>query len=128
MKFARTCIAAAALAAPMMASAAIGPGQWTLGGFQQLCLTASGTWYSTTFSGWSGAWGTYGKNVHIYGNYAAGAGNDSMVFNKKGTKGSWTEWRDDLSFQTVISPTTLTFTKADCDPPAASAAGANPAQ
>jgi hypothetical protein len=122
MKFARTCIALAAMA-PMLASAAIGPGQWNLAGFQQICLTSGGTWYATTFSGWGGAWGTYGGKVHIYGNYASGAGNDSMVFNKKGTKGSWTEWRDDLSFHTVFSPTTLTFVKADCDPPAVAVPG-----
>lgn len=129
MKFVRTCIAIAAMA-PMFAMAAIGPGQYSVAGIQQICLVGDGTWYGTTFSGWGGAWQIVGKNAHIYGNYAAGVGNDSMVFKKKDGTGSWTEWRDDLSFQTVISPTSITFVKDVCDPPALKAQGgkANPQQ
>jgi hypothetical protein len=131
MKFVRTCIAIAAMA-PMFAMAAIGPGQYSVAGIQQICLVSGGTWYGTTFSGWGGAWQQVtvaGKvHTHIYGNYAAGVGNDSMVF--KGKNGSWTEWRDDLSFQTVFNPTTIAFVKAVCDPPALAAQGgkANPQQ
>jgi hypothetical protein len=131
MKFVRTCIAIAAMT-PMFASAALSPGQWSVGGIQQICLTSGGTWYGTTFSGWGGAWTPtpVAKNYHIYGNYAAGAGNDSMVIKKKNNTGSWTEWRDDLSFQTVLSPVTLTFVKAVCDPPALAPQGgkSNPQQ
>ena len=131
MKFVRTCIAVAAMS-PMLAMA-IGPGQWSVAGIQQICLVGGGTWYGTTFSGWGGGWQqvvvgskTY---THIYGNYASGAGNDSMVF-KGGSKGNWTEWRDDLSFQTVINPTTIAFVKTSCDPPANATKGgkANPQQ
>lgn len=129
MKFARTCIALAAMA-PMFASAAIGPGQYDLAGIQQICLVSGGTWYGTTFSGWGGGWQqlTIGTKVHthIYGNYSAGAGNDSIAL--KGSKGSWTEWRDDLSFQIVLNPVKLTFVKAACDPPVAGAASGNPAK
>lgn len=129
MKFARTCIALAAMA-PMFASAAIGPGQYDLAGIQQICLVSGGTWYGTTFSGWGGAWQqlTIGTKVHthIYGNYSAGAGNDSIAL--KGSKGSWTEWRDDLSFQIVLNPVKLTFVKAACDPPVAGAGSGNPAK
>ncbi|HEV8688811.1 MAG TPA: hypothetical protein VGQ91_00830 [Ideonella sp.] len=131
MKFVRTCIAAAALA-PVLAFGAIGPGQYDVAGIQQICLTGSGTWYGTTFPSWGGGWQqlTIGTKVHthIYGNYSAGAGNDSMQF--KGSKGSWTEWRDDLSFQTVLNPVKITFVKAACDPPALRAQGgkANPQQ
>lgn len=129
MKFARTCIALAAMA-PMFASAAIGPGQYDLAGIQQICLVSGGTWYGTTFSGWGGGWQqlTIGTKVHthIYGNYSAGAGNDSIAL--KGSKGSWTEWRDDLSFQIVLNPVKLTFVKAACDPPVAGAGGGNPAK
>lgn len=130
MKFARTCIALAALA-PMFASAAIGPGQYNLAGIQQICLVSGGTWYGTTFSAWGGGWQqiTIGTKVHthIYGNYAGGVGNDSIAL--KGSKGSWTEWRDDLSFQIVLNPVTLSFVKTICDPPAAQAAGSgNPAR
>ena len=124
MKFARTCIAIAAMA-PMFALAAIGPGQYSVGGIQQICLVSGGTWYGTTFSGWGGAWQqvTVGTKLHthIYGNYAAGAGNDSIAV--KGAVGSWTEWRDDLSFQTVINPVKLTKVKTACDPPALAAQG-----
>jgi hypothetical protein len=131
MKFVRTCLAVAAMA-PMFAMAAVGPGQYTVAGIQSICLVSGGTWYGTTFSGWGGAWQqvTVGTKVHthIYGNYASGAGNDSIQM--KGTKGSWTEWRDDLSFQTVINPAKLVFVKAICDPPALKAEGAkaNPQQ
>jgi hypothetical protein len=129
MKFARTCIALAAMA-PMFASAAIGPGQYDLAGIQQICLVSGGTWYGTTFSGWGGGWQqlTIGTKVHthIYGNYSAGAGNDSIAL--KGSKGSWTEWRDDLSFQIVLNPVKLTFVKAACDPPVAGAGSGNPAK
>ncbi|HJV71763.1 hypothetical protein [Ideonella sp.] len=131
MKFVRTCIAVAAMS-PMFAMAALSPGQWSVGGIQQICLTGGGTWYGTTFSGWGGAWTPtpVAKNYHIYGNYSGGAGNDSMVIRKKTNTGSWTEWRDDLSFQTVLSPVTLTFVKAVCDPPALAPQGgkANPQQ
>jgi hypothetical protein len=132
MKFVRACIAIAAIA-PMAALAAIGPGQYSVGGLQQICLVSGGTWYSTTFPAWGGRWQQVAVgsklHTHIYGNYAGGVGNDSMVF-KGASKGSWTEWRDDLSFQTVLNPVQIDFVKATCDPPALRAQGgsANPAR
>lgn len=129
MKFVRSCLAIAMMS-PMLALAT-GPGQYSVAGIQQICLTGSGTWYGTTFSGWGGAWADvpFGTsyNTHVFGNYSGGAGNDSMVF-KNGKKGTWTEWRDDLSFQTVIAPATLKFVKANCDPPAAGTHAGNPAK
>ncbi len=132
MKLIRTCVAIAALG-PLAAMAAIGPGQYSVAGIQQICLVSGGTWYGTTFSGWGGAWQQVlvGSKLytHIYGNYAGGVGNDSMVF-KGASKGNWTEWRDDLSFQTVLNPVTISFVKPVCDPPALKAQGgsANPAR
>jgi hypothetical protein len=120
MKSIRT-LAALAILTPVCAFAAIGPGQYDVAGIQQICLTNSGTWYGTTFSGWGGGWQQVvvgsATHTHIYGNYASGVGNDSMVF--KGTKGSWTEWRDDLSVQLALNPVKLTPVKKACDPPAA---------
>ena len=129
MKFVRTCIAVAAWA-PMFAMAAIGPGQWSLGGLAQICLQSNGSWYGTSFSPWGGHWKVGPKNVHIYGNYSSGAGNDSIVSNKKLTRANWTEWNDGLSFELVTEQFAITFVKAACDPPTNAVEGqkANPLQ
>jgi hypothetical protein len=76
------------------------PGLYQIASGQELCLQAAGTWYSTTFSGWGGTWQNVPKGLEattiIRGNYASGAGNDSIAV-KKGLAG-WDEWRDDESY------------------------------
>jgi hypothetical protein len=122
-------IAAMAALTPAVSMAVTGPGQYSVNGFQQICLQAGNTWYGTTFSAWGGTWSSVGKDTLIHGNYAAGVGNDAMSFKLKAgvNKGNWQEWRDDLSFDTYIRGATLTFVKFACDPPATeSARGVNP--
>ena len=115
MKLNHLCIVAMAVA-PMFAHA-VPPGQYSLGGIQQICLLDDGRWYGTTFSNWGGAYAVKDRKTFIYGNYAQGVGNDSMDFYGN-FRGAWTEWRDDLSFQNIDS-VMLTFVKTDCDPPPA---------
>jgi hypothetical protein len=124
MKLVSVCIAAAAMV-PMFANA-VAPGQYDISGRQQICLVDDGTWYSTTFSDWGGAYVVRASKTFIYGNYAEGDGNDSIALSTD-LRGAWTEWRDDLSFQ-VVTRAFLTFVKAECDPPAAASASrdANP--
>jgi hypothetical protein len=83
------------------------PGLYNADGIQQMCLLAGGTWTSPTFPGWGGKWQVTGANTHIWGNYASGAGNDSLVIKGKG--GTWMEWRDDLSFNNPLDP--ISFVK-----------------
>jgi hypothetical protein len=110
------CIVAAASVAPMLAHA-LEPGQYEVGGIQQICLVDDGSWYGTSFPNWGGVYQVRGKMTFIYGNYAKGKGNDSMDFDAK-MLGAWTEWRDNFSYQNV-SAAMLTFVKTDCDPPPA---------
>ena len=123
MKLTSICIAVAAMT-PMFASA-LTPGQYNVGDIQQICLVAGGTWYGTTFPAWGGAWvtrgGMRGGKTYIFGNYAEGVGNDSMVFTGHNNRGPWTEWRDDLSFMNPNGDVLITFVKSKCDPPPASA-------
>src|ERR1044071_8917818 len=50
----------------------IRPGQYSIGGVQQICLKADGTWYGTTFN-FGGHWinnpGTLHTKAAIYGTY-----------------------------------------------------------
>jgi hypothetical protein len=75
---------------------------------QNICFRPDGTWYSTTFDGWSGRWfqkGTggagRGDRVRVLGNYLSGRGSDSgelEFVHLKLLSGLWTEWMGDLSF------------------------------
>ena len=61
----------------------------------------------------------------LFGNYASGVGNDvieALGGAATGGASDWTEWRDDLSFQTFLDDVTWSFVKTVCDPPAAVAA------
>ncbi len=101
------------------ASASLHPGEWTVGGFQRICLISDGSWYSTTFSGWSGHWELTGikeDSALVYGNYASGVGNDSMVL--RGLSADWTEWRDGLVKVGFLDNTAWTFFNKTCGPPA----------
>jgi hypothetical protein len=122
-------LALTAMASPMALATPLSPGQYSLGGIQQICLTSSLTWYGTTFPAWGGNYVKSGK-TYIFGNYAGGAGNDSIVVAGSQVKADWTEWRDDLSFQTVLKGIAVSFVKSVCDPPAkpGKAKSANPAK
>ena len=103
------------------ATAAAAPGNYNAGGIQPICLLANGTWYGEAFSGWGGTWGpgpTTEDATILHGNYASGAGNDSM--NIKGRSVDWTEWQDDESYQAFLD-TTFTKIRGACTPPVASA-------
>jgi len=115
MKLVTLCIAAATMV-PMFANA-LAPGQYDVDDRQQICLVDDGTWYGTTFPNWGGAYVVKAYKTFIYGNYAGGEGNDSMIFSAD-NRGAWTEWRDDLSHQDALRGL-ITFVKPDCDPPAA---------
>ncbi len=117
-------IASAALAAgalaPSAASASLAPGNYEVAGIQQICLVAGGTWYGETFGPWGGNWfagPTRDDGTIIFGNYASGAGNDSMVV-KGHSSVDWTEWQDNLSFQNFVDGTFAKIPGA-CTPPAA---------
>jgi hypothetical protein len=113
-------ILAASLSLPLIASAASPtPGEYSIGGFQNICLQSGGTWYGTTFSGWGGRWENAGAKTFIYGNYASGAGNDGMFLKNGRSSGVWEEWRDDLSFSTVLKGVSMTKIGSSCPPPAA---------
>lgn len=99
----------------------LNPGQYSLGGFQQICVTGT-SWYGTTFSAWGGSYTFDGTITVLYGNYAAGAGNDNIHVAgnlANAGKADWTEWRDDLSFQNFLDDIKVSFVKTICDPPAA---------
>jgi hypothetical protein len=89
----------------------LAPGQWNLGGIQEICLVAGGTWYGTTFASWGGEWTYDGTQTVIFGNYDSGGGNDSILVD---THPVWTEWRDDLSY-TFVDSITITHVKKKCD-------------
>lgn len=91
------------------AAAKLTPGLYEIDGIQEICLQAAGTWYSPTFSGWGGTWlnntatGALAKSL-IRGNYASGAGNDSIIV-KRGHAG-WNEWRDTETYTADLDPVT----------------------
>jgi hypothetical protein len=86
------------------------PGLYEIEGIQEICLQAAGTWYSPTFSGWGGTWQNVTNGVEastiVRGNYASGAGNDSIAI-KRGAAG-WDEWRDDESYTNYADDVTWT--------------------
>ena len=88
-------------------------------GTQGICIVADGTWYSTTFPAWSGKWYRKGNDVHIHGNYAAGAGNDAWELTRISNSlitGYWQEWSDDGTFDNYL---TVRFNKDSATCPAA---------
>ena len=117
--------AIAALAPVAAWSAVSKPGLYALE-FQQVCLLADQTWYGTTFPGWSGMWQSGKNGTELWGNYAEGVGNDAIAVGTEG-KGYWREWRDDMSYQILITGAKFTMISTEC-PSAVSAVGsaANP--
>lgn len=111
--------------APAAASAkSLKPGLWDVGGIQQICLVADGTWYGTTFPTWNGHWnagaGVEDQNL-VYGNYTfsdiPGVGNDSMVIDKQNLA-DWTEWNDYTVQVGFDDDVQWTFIQKSCPPPA----------
>ena len=43
-------------AASAKKSKGLTPGEWSLGGIQDVCLESNGSWYYTTYSGLPGGW------------------------------------------------------------------------
>lgn len=123
-------LAASAQAAPPV-------GQWNMtfyyddqgfaqGGTEGLCFEggpSKGTWYSTTFAGWSGDWWRKGGSSNVIllkGNYESGLGNDGAkieLISLSLMTGSMVQWRDDNSVIQWIQ-VRLNKQSAICDPPA----------
>jgi hypothetical protein len=110
--------------APQATSAASLPnGQYNVAGLQQICILNGNpkTWYGTTFPNWGGRWAKKKKQILIYGNYAAGTGNDTIVFPLKGGNPYsivWIEWNNSFSHSLILVNRAFSFVKAICDPPA----------
>jgi hypothetical protein len=97
---------------------------FTQGGTEGLCFEggpSKGTWYSTTFAGWSGDWWRKGGNsdiVMLKGNYDSGLGNDGAVLELISVSlmtGSMVQWRDDTSYVDWIK-VRLNKQSSICDP------------
>ncbi|MGI9169717.1 MAG: hypothetical protein ACR2FH_05995 [Caulobacteraceae bacterium] len=113
-------LAVGALAPSAASALGLNPGNYSINGQQNICLKADGTWFGETFSGWGGQWKLTGLREDatvIYGNYASGVGNDTMVVTQNRNV-DWTEWRDDLSFSNFVDGT-VTKIHGHCTGPAA---------
>jgi hypothetical protein len=109
------------LAAQAASAASLPPGQYDLGGSEEICLEADKTWYSTTYDNWSGRWLKKDKKFHIYGNWDNGKGNSLITISQLKSepyKAFWFQWRDNSGYRKVYPGTTVSFVKAACDPPA----------
>ena len=100
------------------ASANLKPGQYDVGGLEQICLVNDGTWYSPTFPSWHGLWQIVGNEdkAIIFGHFDDGLGDvgeDSMILEKGGL--DWTEWPDDFSYTLFLDDTPITRVKKTCD-------------
>ena len=102
-------MAALVLSLALPAEARLGTGFFNLYDAAWACLKDDGTWYSPYFPGMGGRWRETHNRMYLYGNYADGAGNDSMVFSNDHPEdtlhnpGTWIEWRDDMSWYTVAA-------------------------
>jgi len=120
----KSLVAALALSPVLAMAAPVSPGEYSISGIQNICLKSDGTWYSTTFSNWAGHWEITNRKLYVYGNYADGVGNDSMVFKKNGEAGFWTEWRDGLPAVATFRDQVLTLVNSVCAAPAMAPNGA----
>lgn len=109
--------------APTVASAyPLKPGNYEIGGVQQVCLVSDGTWYGETMANWGGNWfrgPTSEDGTLIFGHYDTGAGSDSIVVSK-GTA-DWMEWDTNTGAQVFfdsIKVTSITGVPGKCTPPA----------
>jgi hypothetical protein len=117
-------LAMGALASSATAAPGFGlkPGNYDLGGMQQVCLRDDRTWYSETFAAWGGNW-FVGPSAEdgtlIFGHYDTGAGSDSIVVSK-GTA-DWMEWDTNTGSQVFfdgIKVTSIKGVPGKCTPPA----------
>ena len=95
------------------------PGNYDLGGIEQVCLLKGGTWYSETFPGSSGNWflgPTTEDGTLIFGHYASGAGSDSIVVTKQ--TADWMEWNISDKSQVFLDSISVTGAPGRCTPPA----------
>lgn len=107
------------LAAQASSAASLPPGQYDLGGSEEICLKNDKTWYSTTYEDWSGRW--LKKHFHIYGNWENGKGNSLITISHLKSdpyEAFWFQWRDKSGYRKVYPETPVSFVKAVCDPPA----------
>lgn len=90
-----TALTALAIAASVASAKPLKPGEYSLGGIQDVCLVSTGSWYYTTYSGLPGGWEATGQRkvqtILYGGTFFSGAGEDSIVVNGKGI-GEWTEF------------------------------------
>jgi hypothetical protein len=109
------------LSAQAASASSLTPGQYDLGGSEEICLESDKTWYSTTYEDWSGRWIKKDKKLHIYGNWDDGEGNSLITISQLRSepyKAFWFQWRDDSDYLKVYPGTMVSFVKAVCDPPA----------
>jgi hypothetical protein len=130
VKATRLGLAATAIVAVAAGSAmAVGltPGQFSVGGIQQICVKRDGTWYGTTFT-FNGHWKNVANNGDIaalWGNYQSGGAyygyyNDTITV-KKGPVIDWYDYNDDNSYSVFLGADSWSKVKTRCDPPAAKA-------
>ncbi len=101
------------------ANANLKPGQYDLGGVQQICLVDDGTWYSPTFYHWRGRWQTRDddEKAIIFGHFddeIGDVGEDSMIF-RKGVL-DWTEWESQFAYYDFYDDVAITRVQKTCDP------------
>ncbi len=109
------------LVAQPVSAASLPPGQYDLGGEEEICLEADKTWYSTTYENWSGRWLKKDKKFLIYGNWDKGKGNSLITIaqlKSEPYEAFWFQWRDGSRYKAVYPETTVSFVKPVCDPPA----------
>lgn len=119
--FGCTAFTALAIATSMASAKALTPGEWSLGGIQDICLSSSGSWYYTTYSGLPGGWEATGdkkvQTILYGGTFASHNGEDSIVVSGKRVA-DWTEFANSgntlYAFNYNIS---ITFISSTCSAP-----------
>jgi hypothetical protein len=113
---------------PSLALADFPAGQWTMTSYSEvnvgpktdgICIQDGGTWYSDTFSGWSGKWFRKGNDIHLHGNYSTGDGNTAFeltLINFRLLTGYLQEWRDRNPLDYNFARVQFIFQKASCNP------------
>jgi len=90
-------------------------------GSQGICIVDDGTWYGTTFSGWSGKWFRKSNDIHLQGNSNSGAASDALELTRISPillTGYWQNWINSGSSNNWLT-VRVNFVGATCDPPAA---------
>ncbi|MGA7385509.1 MAG: hypothetical protein WBW81_12695 [Methylocella sp.] len=117
---------AAAAMVPSGAMAQIAPGEYSLGGIQQVCIDIpSNNWYYITFNAGGGQIFVDSNVVILYGNYATpsdtykAVGNDNIAIKvgRSVKKADWTEWRDFFTYFNFVDDVVVSFVQTVCPPP-----------